>query len=60
MSVLLVLIPAALCLGLIGLAAFFWCLRNRQFDDPEGAAVRILSDDDLPPPGERQGRGRGH
>jgi cbb3-type cytochrome oxidase maturation protein len=37
----------ALTLGLIGLAAFLWSLRNGQYDDMEGAAVRILEDDDI-------------
>jgi cbb3-type cytochrome oxidase maturation protein len=46
MDSLLVLVPAALLLGLLGLAAFLWALRNGQFDDPEGSAGRILYDDD--------------
>ena len=46
MTGLLYLIPAALFLGLLGLAAFLWALRNGQFDDPDGAAERILFDDD--------------
>lgn len=40
------LIPIALLLGLTGLAAFFWALRAGQFDDPDGAALRILNDED--------------
>ncbi|RDI61192.1 cbb3-type cytochrome oxidase assembly protein CcoS [Microvirga subterranea] len=47
MNVLLYLVPAALILGLTGLAAFLWSLRNGQYDDIQGAAVRVLSDDDL-------------
>jgi cbb3-type cytochrome oxidase maturation protein len=43
---LLYLIPAALFLSLLGLAAFLWALKNGQFDDPDGAAERILFDDD--------------
>jgi cbb3-type cytochrome oxidase maturation protein len=43
---LVVLIPIALALGLLGLAAFFWALRNGQFDDPDGSASRILIDED--------------
>jgi cbb3-type cytochrome oxidase maturation protein len=43
---LLYLIPAALFLGLLGLGAFMWALRNGQFDDPDGAAERILFDDE--------------
>lgn len=46
MTNLLVLIPVALFLGAIGLAAFVWALRSGQFDDLDGAAMRILNDDD--------------
>lgn len=49
MNILLILVPAALALGLIGLAAFLWSLRAGQYEDMEGAKWRILSDDDLPP-----------
>jgi cbb3-type cytochrome oxidase maturation protein len=57
MNVLTFLIPIALFLGLIGLGAFFWALRNNQFDDPKGQANRILSDryDDHPAPDEGGG-----
>jgi cbb3-type cytochrome oxidase maturation protein len=48
MDVLVYLVPIALGLGLIGLAAFFWSLKNRQYEDLEGASLRMLSDDDLP------------
>jgi cbb3-type cytochrome oxidase maturation protein len=46
MNGLLVLIPVALFLGLLGLAAFLWALKSGQFDDLEGAAARILEDDE--------------
>ena len=46
MSGLLYLIPIALMLGLVGLAAFLWSLKSGQFDDLDGAAHRILFDDD--------------
>lgn len=46
MTGLLFLIPVALLLGLIGLAAFFWSLRSGQFDDLDGAALRIFIDDE--------------
>lgn len=49
MSGLLYLIPVALLLGLLGLAAFLWALKSGQFDDIDGAANRILFDDDDPP-----------
>ena len=42
------LIPIALVLGVAGLGAFLWSLRNGQYDDLEGAAERILFDDDSP------------
>lgn len=48
MSILFVLIP--LGLALLGLAvwAFVWAVNHDQFDDLDGAAHRILFDDDLP------------
>ena len=49
MNVLIFMVPIAIVLGLAGLFAFLWSLRNGQYDDVQGAAVRILSDDDLPP-----------
>jgi cbb3-type cytochrome oxidase maturation protein len=47
MTVLLYLVPAALSLGLLALAGFMWSLRSGQFDDLDGAAHRILNDDDV-------------
>jgi cbb3-type cytochrome oxidase maturation protein len=46
MNILLLLIPVALLLGFGGLAAFIWALRSGQFEDLDGAAVRILIDDE--------------
>lgn len=46
MNGLAVLIPVALFLGLVGLAAFFWALRRGQFEDLDGAAMRVLLDDE--------------
>ncbi len=40
------LIPIAIGLGVIGLAAFMWSMASGQYDDLEGAAARILIDDD--------------
>lgn len=48
MTGLALLIPVALGLGLVGLAAFFWAVKSGQFDDPDGAALRILIDEDEP------------
>jgi cbb3-type cytochrome oxidase maturation protein len=44
MNGLAFLIPVALLLGLGGLAAFIWSLNSGQYDDLDGAAVRILID----------------
>jgi cbb3-type cytochrome oxidase maturation protein len=49
MNVLVYLLPIALVLGGLGLVAFLWALRNGQYDDMEGAALRILGDEDLTP-----------
>ena len=46
MNGLAILIPVALGMGLLGLAAFFWALRGGQFEDLDGAAARILIDDE--------------
>ena len=46
MSGLALLIPIALFLGLSGLAAFFWAMRDGQFDDMDGAGMRILIEDE--------------
>ena len=46
MNILLLLIPVALLLGLGGLVAFIWAMRSGQFEDLDGAAVRILIDDE--------------
>lgn len=43
------LIPVALLLGLAALAAFFWALRAGQFEDLDGASLRILIDEDDEP-----------
>ncbi len=46
MSGIAILIPIALLLGLGGLAAFMWSLSDGQFDDLDGAAIRILIEDE--------------
>jgi cbb3-type cytochrome oxidase maturation protein len=61
-NVLVYLIPVALGLGAVGLATFLWSLKSGQYDDLDGAAERILIDDepandnDAPPPGRRPRR----
>ena len=56
MEILTVLIPVSLMLGGIGLAAFIWAMKTRQFDDPAGDANRILVGawDDAPKPVNEQ------
>lgn len=44
MTIVLVLAPFSLLLALAGLAAFWWTLRSGQYEDPKGAAGRILED----------------
>lgn len=44
----LYLIPISLLLALIALIAFLWALKSDQYDDLDGAAARILIDDDVP------------
>jgi cbb3-type cytochrome oxidase maturation protein len=50
MNVIVYLLPLALGLGLAGLFAFLWALKSGQYNDVEGAALRVLSDDDLEQP----------
>ncbi len=52
MEVLVILIPASLFLGLLGLVAFVWTLRKGMYDDPDGDSQRILDSryDDKPKP----------
>jgi cbb3-type cytochrome oxidase maturation protein len=46
-NVLVYLVPMALGLGLAALFAFLWSMRDGQYEDMEGAALRALSDDDV-------------
>jgi cbb3-type cytochrome oxidase maturation protein len=46
MNVLVYLMPLALALGGLGLAAFLWSLKSGQYDDLDGAAWRAINDDD--------------
>ena len=44
MQILVFLIPVSLCLGALGVAAFLWSVRTKQFCDLEGDGARILID----------------
>ena len=48
MEGLWLLIPVAILMGVVGLSAFLWSLRSGQYEDMEGAAHRILNDDERP------------
>ncbi len=47
MTILIILVPIALLLGFVGLVAFVWSLKAGQYDDMDGASVRVLMDDDV-------------
>jgi len=46
MEVIYGLLPGMLFLSLIGVVLFFWAVKSGQYDDMDGAANRILMDDD--------------
>lgn len=46
MSGLVILVPIAVGLGVMALAAFLWALRSGQYEDLDGASYRILDDDE--------------
>jgi cbb3-type cytochrome oxidase maturation protein len=45
MNGMALIIAAALIMGLTGLGMLLWAIGSGQYDDPDGAAVRILLDD---------------
>lgn len=47
MNLLIFLIPVALGLGFLGLVAFLWSMRSGQYEDLDGAAQRILLEDEI-------------
>jgi cbb3-type cytochrome oxidase maturation protein len=46
MSMVFVLVILSLCLGGVAIWAFFWAVKNNQFDDLDSPAINILDDDD--------------
>jgi len=63
MSILYLLIPLSLILLGLAVWAFFWAVKNDQFEDLEGPAHRILFDEDendLPPEERRRRREARH
>ncbi len=49
MEVIYGLIPGMLLLGVVGVVVFFWAVKSGQYDDMDGAANRVLMDDDFEP-----------
>lgn len=58
MTDFLYLVPIALVLGLAGLGAFMWAMSSGQYDDLDGAAERILFDDDDHPLPQKRKTGK--
>lgn len=50
MNIIYVLIPLSVLLMIIAIAAFFWAVKNDQFDDLDTPALDILDDDEDTPP----------
>ncbi len=48
MNIIYVLIPLSVVLMLLAIGAFFWAIRNDQFDDLDTPALDILDDEDEP------------
>ena len=49
MNIIFLLAPFSVLLGLAAVGAFVWTLRSGQYDDIQGAAARILIDDETDP-----------
>ena len=58
MTALLYLIPISILLGAVALFTFLWTAKNGQYEDLEGAATRILTDEDKPLPRDRDRKDR--
>jgi len=48
MNIIYVLIPLSVLLMLLAIGAFFWAVRNDQFEDLDTPALDILDDDEKP------------
>jgi len=46
MSVVFLLVPLAVGILVVAIAAFMWAVRDGQYDDLDTPATRILHDDD--------------
>lgn len=60
MGIVYILLPASLLLATLGVAAFVWAAKGRQFDGVEVSAAKLLFDrDEAPGTGEGEGANRG-
>ena len=57
MTVLIYLVPLALLLGVLWLVMFLWSLNTGQYEDLDGAALRVLDDSDIEEPGHKPANG---
>ena len=48
MSVIFIVLPLAIVMAALALAAFFWAVHRGQFDDLDTPPHRALFDDDAP------------
>lgn len=55
MNILIWLAPLSVLIGFLGLLAFLWTFKSGQYEDPKGAAARVL-DDHLDPGPRPNGR----
>jgi len=46
MGIVYILLPLSICLALVGLVGYFWCIKSGQYEDLEGPAARVLKGDD--------------
>ncbi len=47
MSTLFILVIISICIAGLFLAGFIWCVKNNQYEDQQGAAMRILHEDEI-------------
>ena len=58
MSVVYIVLPIAVVLAVVAMAAFIWSVRSGQMDDLETPGVRLLiEEDDTPPQDEESEKG---
>jgi cbb3-type cytochrome oxidase maturation protein len=53
MEIVILLVPLAILLVALGVAAFLWALRRGQFDDLDSPQWRVVFDDQRERPGKK-------